>query len=344
MTSVELTGVSKWFGLVLGLNDVSVEVDPGITGLLGPNGAGKSTLMRIVTGELRPSMGDVRVFGKQPSSSPDARRRLGFVPEVDSFYEEMSGREFLRAMGRASGLPREVAHRRVEAVLELVGMASQAGKRLKACSKGMRQRIKIAQALVHEPEVLVLDEPMNGVDAPGRIELLRLFRALREQGRTLLLSTHILGEVEEATDRVILMARGRVLAQGGIAEIRRLLVDHPLLIRLSCTRCRVLGAQLLGLESVLGIALDDAPGTVSAPALPAEGEGGVGSGAPREGTVGDLVVRVRQPDAFLEDLPARIEAAGARVERLQVLDASAEAVFRYVVEGRGASPGEGDRS
>ena len=305
MSGVEIRDASKWYGAVIGVNEVTLDFGPGITGLLGPNGAGKSTLMKLMVGLLRPSLGEVRVAGLPVWSSSAARRRIGFSPETDGFYEEMDGRDFLRTLGRLSGLSARQAAGRTEEVLAEVGMKDLAGKKLRSCSKGMRQRIKLAQALVHDPEVIVLDEPLTGVDPMGREDLMAFFRRLGASGRTVIISTHIIQELEGITDRIVLMARGRVLAAGTVGAIRGLMDEHPLTVRITSGRAREVAADLVGLEEVAGVAL---------------GEDGA-----------DLVVKVRRPERFFRALPRLLLARGAAVERIEPLDASAEAVFEYLV-------------
>jgi len=180
---VSIRELAKWYGEIAGLNKVNLELQPGITGLVGPNGAGKSTLMKILTGQLRPSYGEALIFGEDVWKTPSARRRLGYSPEGDSFYEDMSVLGFVHAMGRLCGLGASADAFAREA-LEKTGALEFSGKRLKACSKGMRQRAKLAQALVHKPDILVLDEPLNGIDAGGRREMLRLFEELAASGAT----------------------------------------------------------------------------------------------------------------------------------------------------------------
>ncbi|HVR74779.1 MAG TPA: ABC transporter ATP-binding protein [Planctomycetota bacterium] len=332
--------VSRWYGPVLGVNQVSLEIEPGITGLLGPNGAGKSTLMKLVTGQLRASIGDVRVFGQDVCARPSARRKIGFVPEVDAFYEEMTGRAFILAMARLSGLPGREARARTLEVLEMTGMAERADKKLRACSKGMRQRIKLAQALVHDPRILVLDEPLTGIDPPGRMELMALFRKLREEGKTVVVSTHILHEVEAITDRIVLMARGRVLASGTIGEIRRLLAEHPLTLRITCGRRRVLAQALVAREEVVGVAFGEAalPGTDGFSGGPVDASAGETGG---DDDNGDLIVKVRRPEEFFRGLPRLVVWLGADVERVEALDASVEAVFGYLVGETGFKSSDG---
>src|SRR5262249_11699001 len=206
--------VSKWYGPVIGVNQVTLELRPGITGLVGANGAGKTTLMRLAAGQLRPYLGQVRVCGVEAWHAA-ARRHVGYSPDVDSFYEEMSGRQFVETMARLCGYPRREARRRTAETLELVGMAGpHAERRVRGYSKGMRQRIKVAQALIHDPEVLLLDEPLSGIDPIGRQEFLSLFRQLAAQGKCLLVSSHELEELEKLTDHVAVMAQGRIAVVG----------------------------------------------------------------------------------------------------------------------------------
>src|SRR5437868_7003516 len=205
--------VSKWYGPVIGVNQVTLELRPGITGLVGSNGAGKSTLLRLAAGQLRPDLGTVTVCGHDAWGA-EARRHVGYCPDVETFYEEMSGRQFIEAMARLCGYPGIEARRRTEKVLEIVGMADRATRRLRGYSKGMRQRIKLAQALVHDPELLLLDEPLSGIDPIGRREFISMLLHLAGQGKCLLVSSHELEELEKLTDRVAIVARGRIAAVG----------------------------------------------------------------------------------------------------------------------------------
>ncbi len=317
---VEVRGASKWYGAVIGINEVDLDLAPGITGLLGPNGAGKSTLIKLIAGTLRPSLGEVRVFGLPAATTPAARAAIGYLPEVDGFYEDLSGREFVRSMARLTGLRATEARERTEKVLVEVGMQALAKKRLKACSKGMRQRIKLAQALVHDPQVLILDEPLSGIDVAGRRELMDLFRRFGAAGKTVLVSTHILEEIEEITDRIVLMAGGRVLASGTVGSIRDLLDEHPLTVRIVATRARELAADLLSREEVTGVAVGD----VSTVAI----GGKAGDG------IAELTVKVKAGDRFFRAFPALALARGAEVKRIEPLDASAEAIFQYLIGGK----------
>jgi ABC-2 type transport system ATP-binding protein len=323
--------VSKWYGVVIGVNQVTLELRGGITGLVGANGAGKSTLMRLVTGHLRPDIGRVLVFGHDAWTAA-AKQHVGFCPEVDSFYEEMSGRQFIECMARLCGYPRRVARERTEAVLEQVGMAGRAERRVRGYSKGMRQRIKLAQALLHDPALLVLDEPLSGIDPVGRWEFIELFRSLAAAGKCLLISSHELEELEKLTDHVAIMSRGRIAAVGTVAQIRDRLDDHPLLVRIHLKkqegaprsaetnghpldpvlRQRELAAALLKLRDVVGVELlEDAP----------------------EEPVSRVLVRARNPQRFFRELTRLVLEEWYEVCLLEALDDSTGAVLGYLLGG-----------
>ena len=308
MNPVSIRELAKWYGEIAGLNKVNLELQPGITGLVGPNGAGKSTLMKILTGQLRPSYGEALIFGEDVWKTPSARRRLGYSPEGDSFYEDMSVLGFVHAMGRLCGLGASADAFAREA-LEKTGALEFSGKRLKACSKGMRQRAKLAQALVHKPDILVLDEPLNGIDAVGRREMLRLFEELAASGATVIVSSHILEEIETVTDQILFLAQGNVIASGPLAEVRGLLKDHPLKLLVTSSDPRRLGARLIESGLVTGIDFQRRRGL--------EEE--------------DLVLSVPQVESFYRALPGLVSELGIGIERLVPLDASAEAVFGYLV-------------
>lgn len=304
--------VSKWYGTVLALNQVTLELTGGITGLVGANGAGKSTLLRMATGQLKPTLGRVCVRGTD-AWDWRARRLVGYCPDIDAFYEDMSGRRFVWVMARLCGYTRAESTRRTEAVLERVGMAGRADRKLRGYSKGMRQRIKLAQALLHDPELLVLDEPLSGIDPIGRQELLELFQALAAQGKCLLISSHELEALEKLTNHVVIMARGRVAAVGTLQQIRDLLDDHPVSVRIEVGRAREVAKLLLELPEVL--AVDVAP-------------------QPADGT-GALVVRARHPQRFFELFGRLAVAHRLEVRRLEPLDESAHAILGYLLGGSG---------
>jgi len=237
-TPIWVQNVSKWFGPVLGVNRVNVRIEGGVVALVGPNGAGKSTLLKLLTGQLRPSIGSIRIFGRSVRS-PFARRRLGYSPDVDAFYEEMTGREFVRAMLQLSGYTRREAFARADRALDAVGMADgadglRAGKRIRGGSKGMRQRIKLAQAIAHDPDLLILDEPLSGLDPVGRRDFCRLFAEQARRGATVLVSSHVMAEVRELADRVVLIADGRLASESSWSEVAANLDDQPQEIVVAC--------------------------------------------------------------------------------------------------------------
>jgi ABC-2 type transport system ATP-binding protein len=279
--------------------------------------------MRLITGHLRPDLGRVEVLGRD-SWSAAARRHVGYCPEVDAFYEEMSGRQFVEAMARLCGYPRREARQRTEAALERVGMAGRAERCVRGYSKGMRQRVKLAQALLHDPELLVLDEPLSGIDPVGRWEFVRLFRDLAAQGKCLLISSHELEELEKLTDHIAIMAHGRIAAVGSVAQIRDRLDNHPLLIRLEVKKTpprdngdeqRRLAAALLRLRDVVGVELlDDRP----------------------EDAASSVLVRARNPQQFFQELTRLVLEDWYEIVRLETLDDSAQAVLGYLLRGRSA--------
>ena len=257
MTPLQVDRVSKWFGPVIGLNDVSATLAGGVTALLGPNGAGKSTFLKTVTGQYKPDLGTVRVFGRSPLDHR-ARRQFGYCPDLDAFYEDMTGRRFVRTMARLDGFARAAAADRTEAVLETVGMTGRADVKLRGCSKGMRQRIKLAQALLTDPPLLILDEPLSGLDPVGRGELTTLFRRWADAGRTLLVSSHVLAEVERIADRVLLLGQGRVLASGTWDEVAGFLGGVPRQYLLAGVDVRRTVADLLERVPLTSVRFDTA--------------------------------------------------------------------------------------
>ena len=293
--------VTKFYGPVIGVNDVSCRVTPGITGLLGANGAGKSTLLKLASGQLRPSLGRVAV-GQYRAWSSAAKRRLGYCPDINTFYEEMTGHEFVLAMTRLYGYSLAEARRRTNDALEEVGMSDRASRRLGGCSHGMRQRIKLAQALVNDPEVLLLDEPMSGIDPAGRHDLGELLTRKAAAGMTVLVSTHILSELEELAQRILMIARGRVIATGTLPEIRGLLASEPFVVRIDCAAPRRLAARLLEHAAVLAVEVRDDV----------------------------LTVRTRQPEEFFAHVNTLALDSELDVTRLETLDSGADAVFAYL--------------
>lgn len=304
-----LERASRWYGQVIGINDVSCQIGAGVTALLGPNGAGKSTLMKLITGQLRPTTGRVRVLGRDPFANPHVFRHLGYCPEHENSYEDLTGREFVTMLGAMAGLTGSSLHARVREVIAAVGMTANADRKIGGYSKGMRQRIKIAQGIVHDPEVLILDEPLNGLDPVGRREMTELLQRLGRQGRCVVVSSHILYEVEQMTQNILLMHRGRLLAQGNIYTIRALIDRHPHRVLLAAPEGRALAKRLLDLPCVLSVRLNDAGAS-------------------------EIEIETRDPESFYTQLPALVLQEGFVISRFESPDNNLEAVFRYLVGER----------
>jgi ABC-2 type transport system ATP-binding protein len=302
---VEFDGVSKWYGNVIGLNKLTLRIPAGVTGLLGPNGAGKSTLLQLATGQLRPSQGSVRVLGRRPWNNAALMRHVGLCPEQDAFYEWMSGHDFVRTCARLTGMSGRGATAAAEKALATVGMTEHMRRPIRGYSKGMRQRTKLAQALVHEPRALFLDEPFAGTDPVARRDLQEVIRGLGKTGHSVLVSSHVLHEVETLTSNVVLLHRGRLVAEGQIQQIRDLIDQHPHRIVLVCDDCRSLAAKLVRWEDVDGVNML------------------------RGGQA--VLIETRRPDAFYARLPALSLGDGTPLRELYSEDNNLEAVFKYLV-------------
>ncbi len=293
--------VTKFYGPVIGVNDITCRIGPGITGLLGANGAGKSTLMKLASGQLRPDGGEVRI-GEHRAWSAAAKQYIGFSPDINTFYEEMTGREFVNTMARLNGFSPREARERAELALAEVDMVDRGDRRIGGCSHGMRQRIKLAQALVHDPPILLLDEPMTGIDPGGRRDLSRLLVALAERGKTVLVSSHLLVEVEQLTDSMLMIARGRIVASGTLGEVRGLIDDQPFTVEIVARPPRRLAALLIELPEVQAFEVH-----------------------------GDrLIVRTLTPSRFFTALGELALGEEIEIERFQTLDTGADAVFNYL--------------
>ncbi len=302
--TITVNELSKWFGLKVAVSEVTVGFRPGVTGLLGPNGAGKTTLLRVMAGLQRPSQGTVRILGVDPRAHTDIYRRIALVPEDESVYDRLTGREFILLAARLSKIdhPRD----RTEQVLETVGLLDSADRALGGFSKGMRQRAKVASALVSEPEILLLDEPLNGADPVQRAQLISLFKSLGNEGRTVLVSSHVLTEVERVSDRVVAMVDGRLAAVGDVATIREAMTDKPRRVYVDTNDPRRLAAALIVTPGILGVQLD-----------------------------GDTVhIETSDAGALARDLPVIATQHEIGLSKVEPVDESLESVFRYLVEGR----------
>ncbi len=303
---VEFRGVSKvGTGRVIGVNNLDLDIHAGVTGLLGPNGAGKSTFLQLATGQLRPSQGRVQVLGHRAWNNPGLNRYIGLCPEQDAFYEWMTGREFIIACARLGGFrPREARDAAARA-LDLVKMTENADRPVRGYSKGMRQRTKLAQAMVHDPLVLFLDEPLTGTDPVARRDLLDVIHRLGDEGRSVIVSSHVLHDVQAVTPRIVLLNHGRLVAEGDVRQIRDLIDTHPHRIVLKSPQSRALAAKLVACDDVVGVELRRADGAI--------------------------LVETRSPDRFYGRL-ARLSLEGdTPIEEVYSDDDTMEAVFNYLV-------------
>ncbi len=297
--------VSKWYGQVIGLNDVVLSVPRGITGLLGPNGAGKSTLMKLVTGQLKPSKGVLTVLGEPIWNNAPIFARIGFCPEQDAFYERMTGLEWVTALVGLNGFGDAAARDMAARALDTVGLADVADKRIGAYSKGMRQRVKLAQAIAHDPELLILDEPLSGMDPLVRRKIIRLIKDWGRSGKSVLVSSHILHEIESMTPNIVLINQGRILAEGNVHQIRDLIDEHPHTVYVKADDTRELARRFLADDHVLSLKFED----------------------------GAVVVQTARPDVFYSRLTS-LAASGelGAIHEVTSPDDNLQAVFQYLVK------------
>jgi ABC-2 type transport system ATP-binding protein len=293
---------SKWYGHVLGVSDVSWSLRGGIIGLLGPNGAGKSTLIKMMAGLLRPSRGTLTVFGASPFESVEVRRRIGYAPEHEKTWDELTALELVKVMAELAGVPGNKSLAAAEAALAQMGMAYAKDRRVKGFSKGMRQRTKLATAIAHDPDFLLLDEPLTGVDPKARIEIVEQIRRLGEQGKTIVISSHVLYEIEALTTEIVVIYRGQVLAEGNVYEIRKLIDRHPHRIRVECDKPRAIAAALAGEDHVARILFER----------------------------GAVLVETRDPDRCYEQIGETVLGQQVAVSTLTSPDNNLGAVFEYL--------------
>ncbi len=301
---VEALDLSKWYGEVLGLNGFTATFGAGITGLVGPNGAGKSTLFKLLIGQLRSDKGDVRLLGEDPWNNVAVKRRIGYCPEQNQVYGWMTATQFVETLLRLDGFSIGDARTKAAAALELVGLSAAKDRPLRGYSRGMRQRAKLAQALAHDPEILILDEPLSGADPVGRVQILRTISRFAREGGHVLMSTHVLYEIERVTENVVLIHNGKSIASGNLHAIRALIDKHPHAVRIATPTPRDVAKALASMDHIVAIEMPEADA---------------------------LLVRTRQPDAFYRELPGIIAEQGLDVRGLESPDDSLEAVFRYLV-------------
>ena len=299
---------SKWYGHVLGVSDVSWKLTGGIVGLLGPNGAGKSTLIKMMGGLLRPSRGSLTVYDQSPFHDVAVRRRIGYAPEHESTWDELSALELVTAMARLAGVPAARAPKAAKDAIAQMGMTDAMYRRVRGFSKGMRQRTKLATAIAHDPDFLLLDEPLTGVDPIARVDIVERIKQLGQGGKTIVISSHVLYEIEALTSDIVVIYRGQVLAEGNVYEIRRLIDRHPHRIRVDCDRPRAIAQALASEDHVARLSFER----------------------------GAVLIETRDPDRCYDQIAEALLAAGIAVSELSSPDNNLGAVFRYLTgdEGR----------
>ena len=302
---VQTENLTKWYGEVMGVNDVTLTIQPGITGLLGPNGAGKTSLLKLMTGQLKPNIGVITVLNQPVWNNYILTQRVGYCPDIELAYQFMTGFEFVTFFATLSGYQGAEAEIQSLKVLETVDMLSAKDKPIGSYSKGMRQRIKLAQALVHEPELLFLDEPLTGLDPIGRRHIINLLAQLAEQGISMVVSSHILYEIEAMTETILLIHQGRILAEGTISDIRELIDEHPHKVYLSADEPRRLAQICLPFEDILSVTFGD--------------------------EAGDVIIETAKPDAFYARLPQILIENKLNVSQFYSPDDNLSAVFKYLV-------------
>ncbi len=304
---------SKWYGHVLGISDITWSLPAGIVGLLGPNGAGKSTLIKLMAGLISPSRGSLQVFGASPFEDTGVRRRIGHAPEHEKTYDELTALELVTALARLSGVPSGRAKNAAAAALDAMGMAAAMHRQVRGFSKGMRQRTKLAGAIVHEPDFLLLDEPLTGVDPMARIDIIERIRALGARGKTIVISSHVLYEIEALTTQIMVMYRGQILAEGDVLAIRKLIDKHPHRIRVECDRPRPLAGLLATADHVTRVACE----------------------------AHAVEVETRDPDRCYDAIAGAVLEHGLLVSYLDSPDNNLGAVFDYLTRSEGGRR-EGD--
>jgi len=295
---------SKWYGHVLGISDVSWTLKGGIVGLLGPNGAGKSTLIKMMAGLLRPSRGSLTVFGGSPFDDVDVRRRIGYAPEHEKTWDMLTALELVEVMAELAGVAN--ARKAAKDALAQMGMTDAMNRRVKGFSKGMRQRTKLATAIAHDPEFLLLDEPLTGVDPVARIDIVERIKKLGEAGKTIIVSSHVLYEIEALTSDIVVIYRGQVLAEGNVYEIRKLIDQHPHRIRVECDQPRTIAAALATADHVARIVFER----------------------------GAVLIETRDPDRCYDQLAQAVLEGGVAVSALSSPDNNLGAVFDYLTGDR----------
>jgi ABC-2 type transport system ATP-binding protein len=308
---VTFDNVSKFYGEVLGVNRVTLAIEPGITSLVGPNGAGKTTLMNLMTGLLQPTKGVIRVLGVAPGEPEKFHHNIGYCSQFDAFPKGLSGIDFLSSMLAIQGLTHAVAKDLAWKSIQRVGMTDAARRRIAGYSKGMRQRIKLALAIANDPKVLVLDEPLNGLDPMARSEVTDLFRQLAGAGMHVIISSHILHEVDMMSDRIIMMSNGYIVAEGDIQGVRSEMDDHPMQILIRCDKPALVAARVFAQDSVVEARIDtDSRG---------------------------LLVATRNPDRFYNLLSRIVLEDDVAIEAVAPADENVHSVYQYLIGSNGST-------
>jgi ABC-2 type transport system ATP-binding protein len=304
MLLIELDNVTKLYGQVIGVNDMTLNLEPGAHGLLGPNGSGKTTLLNLVTGQLKPTLGRVRLLGQSPRNNAELARKIGYCPGSEGFYSEVSGFEWVRYLQQLQGKTAAEATNAADRAMYQVGMHANMHRPISTYSRGMRQRTKLAQAMAHDPEILILDEPFNGLDPIARHDMTTLLRKWIDQGKSLLLASHVLHEVESITRSFLLICGGRLLASGTAEEVQKLLADLPNEVTLRCNRPRELAAIVLKNGIADSFKFDDK----------------------------QLTVATHHPGRLLSELPAWLTGTDIRVSEISSADESLQSLFNSLMK------------
>jgi ABC-2 type transport system ATP-binding protein len=300
---IDVANVSKWFGNVVAVNEVSFQVQPGITALLGPNGAGKTTMLHLIAGLAKCSDGQITTFGEPVRNNPSLYKRVGFMPEHESVYGFYTGRQMVEFSAKLFGL--NPLRESVDNAIQIVGMEDAQDRTMGGYSRGMRQRMRLASAIVHDPEVMILDEPLNGTDPRQRIEFQRVMERLASQGRTILISSHILEEVETMAGRILLMVSGKLAAAGDFRAIREKLDEQAYQVRIVVDKPRKMASAIVALDDVDSLNFEDD---------------------------GSLIVHSRKIASIQTNLPRLAKENGIRLSRMEAIDESLESLFEYIVE------------
>ncbi len=297
--------LSKWYGNVLGLSEISVEISSGIQGLLGPNGAGKSTFLKILTGQLRPNIGEIQIFGEPVFNNQNIFHRIGYCPEFDAYYREVTGWEFIKFKSALFGYDKKETIDRALKALKKVGLTESKDRKISEYSLGMRQRLKFASSIINDSDLLILDEPLRGVDPLWRIKIIKMLKEFESEGRTIIVSSHILAEIEALTNNVILIHQGKIFAHGDIQEIRDLIGSHPHQVSVVCDDTRGLAKKMIGGELLRNIQFLDSENKV--------------------------IFETDKRDRFFDTLTSTISGSGIKVSEITSPDDNLQSVFDYLI-------------